>query len=324
MSKSFRIVYVTNDSGYRFLRVAAYSVVRNADVRKPYEIVVVEGEGGVSLANKRDLESVIGGKTKLRFVDVDHMLAHVADRLTVTRNKSLMIWARCFLGELLPECDGNTLYLDTDTYVAGDLEEVFLTDLGDALAGMVPESGRGGTMLSRTFMPSELEFYCNAGMMLFNPAVWRRERIGTKLLEWGLRWDTAAFHDQDAVNAVFAGRIKVLPTKWNYHDGWVERSCRMKVGDAPWHGNDPRDVLEAIVAPRVLHYWGGRKPWKFNHRPERLCYECAMRELGMLGGTLEGTTPWRRFTLPFWDAVHAVMKEVALRRLRRLNAQDGR
>lgn len=318
MTSSLRIVFATNDGGYRFLRVAVHSVLRNVDLRKPYEIVVVEGEGGVAPEHKRDLEALVGGRMKLSFVDVDPCFARVADRLTVTRNKTLMIWARCFLGDLMPEHDANTLYLDTDTYVAGDLEEIFACDLGRALAGMVPESGREGTMLRRPCMPEGLAFYCNAGMMLFNPAVWRREDVGAKLLDWGLRWSDAEFHDQDAVNAVFAGRIKVLPTKWNYHDGWVERSCRLSAAKGPWQGNDPRDVLQAVIEPKVLHYWGGRKPWKFNHRPERLRYERAMRELGMVDGALEGGSPFARLGLPLWDAAHAVMRAVAARRLRKL------
>lgn len=322
MSRPLRIAFATNDGGYRFLRVAVHSIVRNVDLARPYEITVIEGEGGVSPEHKRDLEKVVDGRVKLSFLDVDPLFARVADRLTVTRNKTLMIWARCFMGDLMPRHDANTLYLDTDTYVAGDLEEVFKVDLGDALAGMVPESGREGTMLERSCMPRELGFYCNAGVMLFNPAVWRRENVDAKLLDWGLKWDTAAFHDQDAVNAVFAGRIRVLPTKWNYHDGWVERSCSLSTKKGLWRGNDPSDVLEAIAEPRILHYWGGRKPWKFNHRPERLRYERAMRELGMVDGALEGSSLAGRLALPFWDAAHAVMKAYAAHRLRRLRAAD--
>ena len=323
-----RVIFATNDKGYRFLKVAVYSVVENVDAAADYEICVLEGEGGVSVENKADLEKIVRGRLAVRWIDVDPYLeSHRKELETVNNGRTLMIWARIFCGEIFGSRDENMLYLDTDVFVAGDMSDLFKTDLGSNFVGMVPEDGKGerlrGRLFCREYMPEGLQVYCNAGMMLFNPAVWRRENVGVRLLEWGLKWPQARLHDQDAINSVLWDRILVLPPKWNYHDGWVERSLKLGISERTWLGNDPLAVLEAIQCPSILHYWGARKPWKFNHRPERLRYEKAMRELGLLTGRMEESTFVRQACLPFWDGFHALVKAFDRIRLRRLRRRRG-
>lgn len=316
---AMHVIFATNDGGVDFLKVAVHSFVKHVDAGKPYVIDILEGEGGVSREHKKEILSVAGNRFSVVFHDAGPCLD--ANRMALeaaNRGRTLMIWARIFSGELLADVDENVVYLDTDTYVAGDLEELFRIDLGTAVLGMVPEAARGGRAgtFRRACIPPEVVRYCNSGVLLFNPATWRRERVKDRLLEWVDRWkDEARCPDQDALNALFYDRMVYLPPKWNYHDGWVERSCRMSLSADMWEGNRPEDVLEAILAPRILHYWGGRKPWRFNHRPERMRYETAMRELGLVQGPLEGSTFWNRLQLSFFDAMHEVMKAVARRRL---------
>lgn len=88
------------------------------------------------------------------------------------------------------------------------------------------------------------------------------------------------------------------------------RFLKVAVHTLVTHADPAKPYEICILEPKILHYWGGRKPWKFNHRPERLRYERAMRELGLLDGELEGSTFLKRLTLPFWDFSHEVMKRV--------------
>lgn len=321
------VIFATNDGGVNFLKVAVHSLVTHVNADKPYVIDVLEGEGGISASHKKEVLSIVGGRFPVVFRDAGPYLdANRAALEAANRGRTLMIWARIFSGELLSDVNENVVYLDTDTYVAGDLEDLFRIDLGTAVLGMVPEAIRGGRAgtFRRTCLPPEVIRYCNSGVLLFNPATWRRERVKDRLLEWVDRWkDETRCPDQDALNAIFHDRMVFLPPKWNYHDGWVERSCRMRLGAETWEGHRPADVLQAILEPRILHYWGGRKPWFFNHRPERRRYETAMRELGMLDGPLEGTTFLKRLQLPFFDAAHAVMKAVARRRLSAVRGCNG-
>jgi len=324
--RKMHVIYASNDCGWPFLKVAVHTLVTHVAADKPYVVDILEGEGGVSPAHKAELLELVGGRMPVRFHDVSPFLDANRPALEAANNgRTLMIWARIFTGELLPEVDENVVYLDTDTYVNGDLEDLFAVDLGDAVLGMVPESIRGGRAgtFSRACLPPEVIRYCNSGVLLFNPATWRREGVKDSLLAWVDKWKTETrCPDQDALNALFHDRMVFLPPKWNYHDGWVERSIRFSVSSESWEGNRPQDVLEAILEPRVLHYWGGRKPWRYNHRPERLRYEQAMREVGLLKGRLEGTTALRRLQLVFFDALHMALKKVALRRLEGLRQRE--
>lgn len=318
-----KVIFATNDRGYRLLKTVVYSLASNVNRVYDYEIFVLEGEGGVSAEHKTDLERIVSGRFPVNWIDVDPYLdAHRAEFQAINRDRTLMIWARIFCGEVFGDLDENMLYLDTDVLIAGDLSDLFSTDLGLDLVGMVPENGRDGcargNLFSRDYMPPDASVYCNAGMMLFNPAAWRRENVGARLLSWALKHPQATHRDQDAINVVMWNRIKILPTKWNYHDGWVERSIKCSANARTWFGNDPIDVLEAIQSPCIIHYWGARKPWEFNHRPERLRYERAMRELGMLDGELDGSTFLKRRSLPFWDGLHGLIKTIDHLRLHHL------
>lgn len=313
------VIYASDDGGWTCLKVAVHSLLTHVDLTKPYVIDLLTGEGGLSAEHVRDLQAMTAGKVGLHIHDAGPCLdANRAALEAANRGRTLMIWARIFSGDLLPDVDENVVYLDTDTYINGDLEELFRVDLGTAVLGMVPEAIRGGRAgtFRRACISQEVVRYCNSGVLLFNPATWRREQVKERLLDWVDRWkDDTRCPDQDALNALFHDRMVHLPPKWNYHDGWVERSCRMRLSADTWEGNRPEDVLEAILAPRILHYWGGRKPWRFNHRPERKRYETALRDLGLLDGPMEGTTVLHRLQLPFFDALHAVMKAVARQRL---------
>jgi len=313
------VIYASNDRGWPFLKVAVQTLVSHVTAEKGYVIDVFEGEGGISAVHKAELRELVGTRMELRFLDASPWLEANRPALeAANKGRTLMIWARIFAAELLPDVDENVVYLDTDTYVNGDLEELFAIDLGDAVLGMVPEAVRGGRAgtFSRSCLPATVVRYCNSGVLLFNPATWRKEGVKDRLLAWVDQWkDVTRCPDQDALNALFHDRMVFLPPKWNYHDGWVERSCHMSLSADTWEGNRPEDVLEAIVSPRILHYWGGRKPWLFNHRPERKRYEKAMREVGLLKGSLGGTPPLGWLQLVFFDSLHAVLKAWARRRL---------
>ena len=265
------------------------------------------------------MQKLVSGKVSLSFYDVDPLLEENRDRfLKIKQGRTMMIWARFFIEMALPDFDGNVLYADTDTYFAGDLEELFSINLGDNLIGMVPECSRDHRpeRFARDGFNADMQVYCNAGVALINLGAWRKEGVYASLIDWIDQRGkcTYVWADQDVLNAVLWRRIHYLPPKYNYHDGWVEKSCRKSMRASLWNGNRPKDVLEAILNPVLLHYWG-RKPWKFCHRPEHARYEQVMRELSLIEESLPGTTFFGRCTLPFWDALHAVMKWWARQRL---------
>jgi len=66
--------------------------------------------------------------------------------------------------------------------------------------------------------------------------------------------------------------------------------------------------LEAVLDPAILHFWGSKKPWRWNHRPEGARYERIMREVGLLTDVLPGTTAIRRLEGLFFAMFHTLLR----------------
>ena len=100
--------------------------------------------------------------------------------------------------------------------------------------------------------------YFNSGVMVLNLARWREEAIDQKLLAC-LR-DNAQYvwcWDQYALNVVFAGQWKTLPSRWNqgYH-----------VFEYPDETHSPisqSEFIEMRDDPAVIHFTTEFKPWDF-------------------------------------------------------------
>ncbi len=88
--------------------------------------------------------------------------------------------------------------------------------------------------------------------------MWREEHIGRECLDY-LHEHQTHFLDQDAINAVLAGRIGVLPMTWNamvnnlrYYSTWPDDDLKRAI--AP-------EIRRLQRSPGICHFAGGIKPW---------------------------------------------------------------
>jgi lipopolysaccharide biosynthesis glycosyltransferase len=89
--------------------------------------------------------------------------------------------------------------------------------------------------------------YFNAGMLVLNLQAWRAERAAEACLELARR-EPLPYHDQDAINRHFLGRVGDLDPQWN----------RQTSGAVPdWNQT------------AIVHYVGRSKPWNA-HYPDGL------------------------------------------------------
>jgi len=323
------VLFCSDDGGFLPLKVALYSLLRAAEPTRPLRVsVFTGGEGALSPAHRHELEALAAAKPGCR-VDVIDVSAQLTRYHAAFFNPQarwgILTWARLFIGEVFASETGNIVYLDIDTFICRDLGELYDLDLGtDALAAVYEDSRAEGMVrdpacwTNAALLDPAATHYFNAGVLVFNLKLFRDENILARAADWyARRRDEAIRCDQDALNALLWDRVRPLPPKWNFSDGWCERQLKHAVREKAWRGNAPRTVLEAILSPAILHFWGKSKPWKWNHRPERKRYERAMRELGMLekGRFLPGTTLPRRLVAVFFDMYHAVLRAVAAGRL---------
>lgn len=161
------------------------------------------------------------------------------------------------VAECLPADLAKVIWLDCDMLVFADLAELWDTPLGDAhlLAVrdvLVP------TVSSRFGISSYAEVgldlctpYFNAGVMVIDLARWRTSGVAAAALEYLRRYhDRVFFWDQEALNAVLAGRWRQVDERWNWSAN-VDRLARN--GSSSTNGNGQE--------PRIVHFTGNIKPW---------------------------------------------------------------
>ena len=170
---------------------------------------------------------------------------------------------KMLIAEKLPDCE-KALYLDTDIIVRDDLSALYATDLGDNYLGGVPNMLNQITLRERISAQAELgemDWYVNAGILLFNLAAIRRDGIAAKWQALLGRFEGSV--DQHILNHVCRGRIAFLPLRYNV--------CLSNLGlyqDGTAHVfASPRECREAYENPAIFHFSLRTKPWDYYDLP---------------------------------------------------------
>ena len=284
------VAFSCDDNGAKFLRVTVWSLLRHYRGAEPIRINVFEGFGGHSDENKRKLQEVVAGfsEASVRYVDVESAIRPYADLIMNRENSrwNVFTWTPIFTPLLLADVTGNVAHFDIDMLFNDDVSEILNLDLGDSLIAAVAEYHRcDGKVESDIWgsgiLPPEAERYFNTGTIVFNMEKCRAERTWEKILAWyKAHYGIADRIEQDAWNALYWRRTKLLPLRWNFHDRLVKSYVKWDPSAKYWLGNPPRECLEAALNPAILHFWGPKKPWKTCHRPYRKLYHAAMRAVG--------------------------------------------
>ena len=118
---------------------------------------------------------------------------------------SYTVFLRYFVADFVEE--DKALYLDCDIVVTRDLSSLFETKLRDAPLAAVKDLGGQVYFHQHIF---------NAGFLLINNALWKRENIRQRLIELTNEWhDKVPSGDQSILNMLFENRWMELPFAYN-------------------------------------------------------------------------------------------------------------
>jgi lipopolysaccharide biosynthesis glycosyltransferase len=188
-------------------------------------------------------------------------------------------WYRIFLPEMRPDVD-RMIYLDSDLIVLDSLVPLFATDLEANCIGAVTNVFQW----NHVDRPAQLglagpDVYFNAGVLLMDLDLMRREQLADALYEYGVaNAEKIEWRDQDALNVVLGERRLPLHPRWN-----VMNSMRW---DHAAEVFGAEAVAEARISPAIRHFEGpsDNKPWHY------LCE----RDLHDLYMQHRRQTPWPR------------------------------
>lgn len=188
---------------------------------------------------------------------------------------SPLAYARLMAGSLFPQY-GRIVYLDADVLLAGDVAELYFSDLrgasvaaaGDGLALWSIEKGTMHPHLEYmgNYLSSPLS-YCNSGVLVLDLDQMRRRNLEHRLLQWlRSRPEPFPYPDQDILNIALHGDMTTLPPEWNFQFlswTWDEEKTRLLRGTE--FENVPS--ISCGRSWKLLHMVGPEKPWRLPDAP---------------------------------------------------------
>ncbi|OKH55975.1 glycosyl transferase [Calothrix sp. HK-06] len=224
----------------------------------------------------------------------------------ISRHITIAAYYRILISELLPAKYQKAIYLDSDVIVKTNIEKLWDTKIADNYVLAVQDmdidaayvsSSKGLQNYQKLRIAPNCKYF-NSGVLVINIEKWRRDNLSQKIIDYinnnqqYIRW-----HDQDAMNAVIAGRWGELDPRWNSqavihsYSSWKETSLTEEM----YHN--------VINNSYIVHFSSSAKPWKLGCKhPNRMLFFQYIDLTAWAG--------WRiTFIRKIWLKVKDMMKE---------------
>lgn len=201
------------------LNVTLTSVKKHMDAHRRYHAVVLHTDISRE-AQKQMRDSFAERNFSLSFRSVKREVAHLKDALHTRDYYTNATYYRLFIPTLYPNMK-KALYLDCDILLRADVAHLFDTELGDALAGAIPDGFVNHVPVLRRYVENRVGVphdmpYFNAGVLLMNLAEMRKIHFGDLFVSLLKSVKFSVAQDQDYLNVLCRGRVRFLSEKWNY------------------------------------------------------------------------------------------------------------
>lgn len=244
-TKEIPIFFAVDDGYCPFLAVAVQSLIDNASSENTYLIKVLNTD--ISDENKKKIAKYERENVDIEFVDLNYYIKKVKDKLYTRDYYSKTTYFRLFLPNLYPQYD-KVLYLDSDIVILDDIANLYNIEMGDNLVAAAPDDVIQFNEVFQTYAEkvvgvASYKNYFNAGVLLMNLDQMRRFKFQEKFIYSLDRITFAVAQDQDYLNRLCKGRVKLIDRIWN----------RMPI-------EDPKIKTENV---KLIHYNLAFKPWHF-------------------------------------------------------------
>lgn len=231
-------VCLSSDDNYsKYAGVVIASILNNAKQTDFLTFYVLDG--GISDKRKQEILSLKQIKDcEIKFVAINDNDFEDYKKVCTHKYITIATYYRLKLASLLPDVD-KIIYFDCDMIINSSLNELYNTQLDDYLVGGVQD-------LNKKIIRKNPN-YVNAGMLVFNLDLIRKENIEEKFLKYTQEnFGAIKCGDQTIINEVCKDKVKLLDSTWNVQSSnFTNRSSY-------------------IQNPKVIHFVAKNKPWGGN------------------------------------------------------------
>lgn len=244
-SEVIPIFFAVDDVYIPFLAVALQSLIDNASDKNYYSIKILYTN--ISEENQAKINKYQKENVDIEFVDLNYYINKVKDKLYTRDYYSATTYFRLFIPDLYPQYD-KVLYLDSDIVVLSDIADLYNIDMEDNLVAAAPDDVIQTIKVFQEYAElvvgvTDYKRYFNAGILLMNLDELRKFKFQDKFLYLLSKVKFSVAQDQDYLNRLCKGRVKLLENTWD----------RMPIGG---------DVVKREDL-HLIHYNLAFKPWHF-------------------------------------------------------------
>lgn len=262
------IVYSSSDAFAKYLSVSIQSLLNSSSKKKNYDIIVLETK--LSDVSKQKIEDLIKPYTNscIRFLNLEQNINALHPLFYVKGALGYETYYRLFLDKILKNYS-KVLYLDADTVILNDINELYEVDLKDYLIAasldivtisQASRKARRENLDIYSYITDVLELdhdrYIQGGVVLFNLEKCKDYEFSNKAIEKLYQIRSPFFVDQDIINVICKDRILFLPPRFNF-GAIYKRSDRKYIR---------MDLAHSLDIPRedicILHLTGP-KPCRY-------------------------------------------------------------
>ena len=239
-------IFFTVDDGYiPFLAVSIQSLIDNSSIENNYVIKILYTN--ISEENRKKISKYERENVSIEFVDLNYYIEKVKDKLYTRDYYSKTTYFRLFIPNLYPQYD-KALYLDSDIVILSDIAELYNEEMGDNLVAGVPDDVIQTIEVFQEYVEkvvgvADYHNYFNAGILLMNLDELRKFNFQDKFLYSLDKIKFSVAQDQDYLNRLCKGRVKIVDYGWN----------RMPIATEKC---DDKNI-------KLIHYNLAYKPWHF-------------------------------------------------------------
>ena len=239
------IFFAVDDEYIPFLAVALQSLIENSKKENYYLIKILYTN--ITEENQNKIKKYEAENINIEFVFLSYYINKVKDKLYTRDYYSKTTYFRLFIPDLYPQFD-KVLYLDSDIVILSDVADLYNEDMESNLLAAAPDDVIQTIEVFREYAEKVVgvatyKNYFNAGILLMNLDELRKFKFQEKFLYLLETVKFSVAQDQDYLNRLCKGRVKLLENTWD----------RMPIGGDIIN----RDELH------IIHYNLAFKPWHF-------------------------------------------------------------
>lgn len=237
------IFFATNKTYAPFLTVCIKSLLANASKDYFYKLYVLTTDLDPMLQGR--IKQALTPNSTIEFISLKNELDKIEDLFHLRDYYSKETYYRFFIPDLFPDYE-KVLYIDCDTILLGDVSELYNTDIKDYFVAAIVEEVMNtedvfGTYVEQ-FLGIKRENYFNAGVMLINNKRFLKFKIAEKFVELSEQYTFRVTQDEDYLNVLCKGRVKMLDLGWNKtsykNPAFDDKNLKLihyKMNFKPWH-----------------------------------------------------------------------------------------